>query len=481
MNTIEMQSITAIAHLRSAVLYFMDLSEQCGYPISAQIQLFKSIKPLFSNKLAFIVINKTDLMKPEDLDQETQSELQALINAGDVEIMQLSCTTTDNVMAVRNAICDRLLASRNAQKLATGTNASGEPNARLNDLLRRIHVAQPMGGVTREAFIPESVKNRVRYDKNDPNRPKLERDIEEENGGAGVYNIDLKKKYLEIDPSQMHDTIPEFLNGRNVADYVDPEIAAKLARLEDEEQKLEAAGFYDEEEEPETIEESETHYKAELIREKRQLVRNEAKQRKSLKNRALVPRSATSKNLSDMTSHLESLGHDTKGIAARARSQSRGRSTVRGRGEADNADVMDIDEGDPVSRRAALVARSKSHGRSQSTNRRDDGITDELKKQKANDLAKVHQRKMNRMARQGEADRHTTAALAKHLVSFLLSSRNDQVVLTRLNYSTLANEVSEKLLIDNSFSNATLLIPIWPNGWPSHRATLNASAVACFV
>lgn len=37
MNTIEMQSITALAHLRSAVLYFMDLSEQCGYTVEAQV------------------------------------------------------------------------------------------------------------------------------------------------------------------------------------------------------------------------------------------------------------------------------------------------------------------------------------------------------------------------------------------------------------------------------------------------------------
>jgi nucleolar GTP-binding protein len=37
MNTIEMQSITALAHLRSAILYFMDLSEQCGYTVEAQV------------------------------------------------------------------------------------------------------------------------------------------------------------------------------------------------------------------------------------------------------------------------------------------------------------------------------------------------------------------------------------------------------------------------------------------------------------
>jgi GTP1/Obg family GTP-binding protein len=39
MNTIEMQSITALAHLRSAVMYFMDLSEQCGYTVEAQVSV----------------------------------------------------------------------------------------------------------------------------------------------------------------------------------------------------------------------------------------------------------------------------------------------------------------------------------------------------------------------------------------------------------------------------------------------------------
>lgn len=41
MNTIEMQSITALAHLRSAVMYFMDLSEQCGYTVEAQVRSSK--------------------------------------------------------------------------------------------------------------------------------------------------------------------------------------------------------------------------------------------------------------------------------------------------------------------------------------------------------------------------------------------------------------------------------------------------------
>ena len=419
MNTIEMQSITAIAHLRSAICYFMDLSEQCGYPVSAQIQLFNSIKPLFANKLVFIVVNKIDVTRPEDLDPETQQELQSLLKTGEVEMLQLSCTTTEGLMNVRNAVCDRLLAERNAQKLKAGTNSAGEPTSRLGDLLRRIHVAQPLGGVVREAFIPDAVKNRIRYDKNDPERRRLARDIEEENGGPGVYSFDMKGKYVGIAADEMHDKVPEIFDGQNVADFFNPEIDAQMAALEAEEAKLEAEGFYDSSGDEETADQAETRYRAELIREKRQLIRNDAKMRKSLKNRAVIPRTATTKKLSTMQNHLTSLGFDTEAISARARSQSRGRAPSRGR----SLDVMDVDaedaaEADP---RKALVARAKSRGRSQSTNRREDGVTDEVARSKADRLAKLGQKKMNRMARQGEADRHTTAALPKHLVSLALN------------------------------------------------------------
>ena len=37
-NTIEMQAITALAHLRAAVLYIMDLSEQCGRTVMEQVR-----------------------------------------------------------------------------------------------------------------------------------------------------------------------------------------------------------------------------------------------------------------------------------------------------------------------------------------------------------------------------------------------------------------------------------------------------------
>lgn len=36
-NTIEMQAITAMAHLQCAVLYFIDLSEECGFSLEQQV------------------------------------------------------------------------------------------------------------------------------------------------------------------------------------------------------------------------------------------------------------------------------------------------------------------------------------------------------------------------------------------------------------------------------------------------------------
>ncbi len=420
MNTIEMQSITAIAHLRSAILYFMDLSEQCGYTVAAQIALFQSIKPLFANKLVFIVINKIDVMRPEDLDPETAAKLQELLKPGDVEMLQLSCTTEEGVQEVKNAACERLIADRVAQKLKSGTTSNGAVGGRLGDVLARIHVARPMNGVVREAFIPEAVKTMKKYDRNDPERKVLARDIEEANGGAGVYNVNLKDKYMLENDEWKYDKVPEVFDGKNVYDFIDPEIEAKLTALEEEEEKLETEGYYDSEEDLEDAEDADIRMKAELIREKRTLIRNAAKMKKSLKNRAVIPRTSLKVKLSEMDDSLDQLGHDTASITSRARSQSRGRQPIRSRTGTEEA--MDVDDPDYEAK-----MRSKSRARSQS-NRREDGVQgNEVLRTKAERAHKLGQRHRNRMARAGEADRHVPAAMPKHLVSLIFLMTASQV------------------------------------------------------
>lgn len=420
MNTIEMQSITAIAHLRSAIMYFMDLSEQCGYTVSAQIALFKSIKPLFSNKLVFVVINKIDVTRPEDLEPEVQAELQSILKSGEVEMLQLSCNTQEGVQEVKNAACERLIAERVNQKLKAGTNNSGNIGGRLADVMSRIHVAQPMGGQTLETFIPEGVKDRKKYDKTDPERRRLARDEEEENGGAGVFNVDMKADYMLANPEWKYDKIPEIYDGKNVYDFIDPDIEAKLQALEEEEEKLEAEGFYESDEDIEDDEEAEVMRKAELIREKQQLIRNEARMKKRLKNQAIIPRKQMKKPLSEFEDALDQLGVDTTDIAERARSKSRPRGRSTSRMGTEDPDAMDVDGGRSSTPRERMRSMSRPRSRAPTASRRDDGVTDEATRSKADRIARLNQKRMNRMARQGEGDRHTTASITKHLVSFIL-------------------------------------------------------------
>lgn len=411
MNTIEMQSITAIAHLRSAILYFMDLSEQCGYSVKDQMKLFRSIKPLFSNKLVFIVINKIDVAKPEDLSPDLQEELQGLLKSNEVELLQLSCNTQEGVQDVKNAACDRLIAERVNQKLKAGTNNSGAVGGRLADVMSRIHVATPMGGQTLPSFIPEGIKDLKKYDKNDPERKRLAKDVEGDNGGAGVYNVDMREGWQLANPDWKYDAIPEVFDGKNVYDFVDPDIEAKLAALEEEEERLEQEGFYESDDDIDDEEAADILAKAEQIEEQVALIRNDARMKKRLKNQAIIPRKMQKKKLSELDDALDRRGIDTTDIIERARSESRpARGRSRSRAATEDPDAMDVDNP------SRAKSRARSMSRAPMTNRREDGVQDEATKVKAERLAKLNQKKMNRMARQGEADRHTTASLAKHLV-----------------------------------------------------------------
>lgn len=287
--------------------------------------------------------------------------------------------------------------------------------------MARIHVAQP--AEVRESFIPETVLNKKKYDKNDPNRPMLARDVEEANGGAGVFNVDLKADYLLENAEWKHDKIPEIYDGKNIYDFVDPDIEVKLQALEEEEEKLEAEGYYDSDEEIDDVETAEVRRKADQIRTKQALIRNEARMRR-IKNRAALPRSAIKKPLSQLEDSLDQLGVDTEDLNLRGRSQtiSRGRSVTRSRLGTEDPNAMDIDQ-TPRER-----LRSKSRARSQpATNRREDGIVDLMTRTKAEKQAKLAQRKTNRNARQGEGDRHTTASLAKHLVCTIAPNTSPQI------------------------------------------------------
>ncbi|CAI8502840.1 unnamed protein product [Hanseniaspora opuntiae] len=415
MNNIEMQSIYAIAHLRSCILYFMDLSEQCGFSIEAQVKLFHNIKPLFQNKSVLVVLNKSDIIKMEHLDQHNIELINSVKQMSGVEMIETSCINDQDLIAgveaVRNKACDKLLSSRMECKLKS--------DSRINNIMNKIHVSFPQkrDDVERTAYIPESFKNLEKYDPNDENRRKLAREIEEENGGAGVYNINLKDKYILENDEWKNDKIPEIIDGKNIADYIDPEIMEKLRLLEEEEEKLMEEGFYDSDDEDysadvyeelslEEIEDIKS--KAKWIREKQAMMISDGRLRKSLHNKAILPRNKMIKSYNEMETHLDSIGIDTTKLKDAAL-----QNLADNEYHETGADVV-------VAENSSLSAIKKGHnagGKLTQSNRELDGVADGEARARAQRLQKIQRRERNRMARAGESDRHNTVALPKHLAS----------------------------------------------------------------
>ncbi|KAJ2687363.1 Nucleolar GTP-binding protein 1 [Coemansia spiralis] len=397
-NTIEMQSITALAHLRAAVLFFVDLSEQCGYSIQDQMSLFASIKPLFANKPTLLVISKTDVCT---LDAVRPEERQLVESACDsnVEMSQLSSYLDTGVIETRNLACDKLLLQRVEMKLKGN---------KVNSVLNKLNVAQPgrRDTVERPACIPTAVlERRSRQDAamaDGDDRPMLERDLEATNGGAGVYNIDLKKRYLLASDEWRHDVIPEIMNGKNVADFIDPDIEEKLAELEREEERLAAEGLYDSAEESEDEEERRIRDVAHRIRQRKQVIANESRvkdvNRATLTNKQKAAASAPE----DFVNHLQQLGLDPEAAASTA--QRIGRK--RGRSESRDPAVL-------LARSSSLAARAVSTQRDRSTM----GLKNARQKTVSDKKKLVSQRQMNLMARAGESDRKIGMKMPKHLVT----------------------------------------------------------------
>uniref|UniRef100_A0A2K5WSJ0 Nucleolar GTP-binding protein 1 n=1 Tax=Macaca fascicularis TaxID=9541 RepID=A0A2K5WSJ0_MACFA len=360
-NTIEMQAITALAHLRAAVLYVMDLSEQCGHGLREQLELFQNIRPLFINKPLIVVANKCDVKRIAELSEDDQA-------------------------------CDRLLAHRVETKMKGN---------KVNEVLNRLHLAVPTRRDDKERppFIPDGVVARRKRMEIEEPKKKRERDLELEMGDD--YILDLQKYWDLMNSSEKHDKIPEIWEGHNIADYIDPAIMKKLEELEKEEELRTAAGEYDSESESEDEEMLEIRQLANQIREKKKLKILESKEKNTQGPR--MPRTAKKVQRTVLEKEMRSLGvdMDDKDDAHYAVQARRSRSVTRKRKREDSA---------PPS----SVARSRSCSR---TPRDVSGLRDVKMVKKAKTMMKNAQKKMNRQGKKGEADRHVFDTKPKHLLS----------------------------------------------------------------
>jgi len=347
-NTIEMQSITALAHLRAAILFVLDISETCGHTIEQQLALFDSIRPLFAGKPLVVALNKIDLVREADLPPETRKLFDALRKQG-VTLAEMSTLTGEGVDDVKKMACDSLLAQRTEERLA---------GAKAQSILTRLHVAVPQQRDTmqRAPCIPHTViaERAAKAEKErqgggmaavrelTPAEREIEqerRDLEMLERGENPWSDWLKdhEKYFLEKEEWKKDVIPEIIDGMNIADFIDPDIVSKLEALEREEDMLVAQaaadGLFDESDD----EDKEMEKRAEEVFAKRMLKATENRIAKKGEARRMAKKTAAPRTAEDLQKYLMSLGIDpalaseaAKSAAAKATATAS--STIRKRG-----------------------------------------------------------------------------------------------------------------------------------------------------
>lgn len=456
-NTIEMQSIIALAHLTCAVLYIMDISEQCGYTIEQQCRLFEGIQPLFANKQLILVLNKVDQQSYETLEQDKKDLIQNLITKGKCTMMTMSNITEHGVSQVKNAACDKLLEARVDARVA---------NNKVDNVMNRLQVFHPTprDSVQRDVCIPPSVlarqqqqqdqdqdnsnkknKSRIGYAPtihdqndlnnnddtimNDANMKKTARELMWENGGPGVWAPDYRGQYDLANDEWKFDSIPEIMNGKNIADYVDPDIETRLQELEEEEEQLvqeyEAAQM--ENDESDLDEEEEAAVTA--IRERKKTIKM-MKLVNQTQNKPMMPREVRgrrkdkhdlgARNKSVIEQKMKKLGVDASKMIERGRSLDREATRKRGRSRTsrsddDDGNRMNVDDNDndfddamdedmtKTQRKKIKRTREESRQRDPSINTRTHTKPTTLEKQGLNEESKVVAKKLERQGRKGWA------------------------------------------------------------------------------
>lgn len=138
----------------------------------------------------------------------------------------MSNKSGDGITDVKAKACDILLDQRLTQKAKDPKKAEA--------IMDKLHIAQPKkrDNKMRDICIPDTVKQGLK--KTGP----TVKEIMQEYGGAGKFVIPEEEFYILEKEDWRYDKWPEFFQGKNVADYYDPEIEQKLNALEEEEAQI---------------------------------------------------------------------------------------------------------------------------------------------------------------------------------------------------------------------------------------------------
>ncbi|GAB67421.1 nucleolar GTP-binding protein 1 [Plasmodium cynomolgi strain B] len=146
-NTIEMTTITALAHINGVIFFLIDISEECGMSIKEQVNLFHSIRTLFRNKSVVIGFNKIDKINLDGLSVDNKMLIKKIIDDSQVPVKFCSFSTLTGVGVeqAKGVACDMLKSEQAAEFQLDREN------------LLKVKLGERRVNQERAPFIPESV------------------------------------------------------------------------------------------------------------------------------------------------------------------------------------------------------------------------------------------------------------------------------------------------------------------------------------
>ncbi|EFA76814.1 nucleolar GTP-binding protein 1 [Heterostelium album PN500] len=384
-----------------------------------------ALGPLFLNKPLLILINKIDVRKPEEVPADDWALIQSLADParggiGGTKILPMSTLTEEGVANVKDVACTTLLEERVEKKMKS---------AKIQKDMHLLHLAMPVArdNKKRPSFIPPSVlAARAAAEANqdeDEKKFKLtpaqmeslqeeEDDIKYQQGILPIYDVnEWKRKYLLRDDSWKFDIIPEIMDGKNIADFVDPDILERLEELEREEDALLEQLKNNMEEDESDLDEENLELYDEIQEQKHA---NRVNHEINDSSKPKLPKHHLGINTTDMSRNLRRMGVDQEeaddiidDVRSRSRSKSR---TGRKRDRSEEREASQSGE------RGISLNRSQSRSRSKTPAPvPGEGYRDLAHKLLAEKLNKDSRRKRNKLGYKGEGDHHIPNEMPKHL------------------------------------------------------------------
>jgi nucleolar GTP-binding protein len=207
------------------------------------------------------------------------------------------------------------------------------------------------------------------------------KEVIEANGGIGVYYFPQREEFKLENPDWKYDVWPEIMDGKNVYDFVDKDILAKVEALEKEEliEKEKGLGLDDDEgmkDEDEDEDEESSELDDDLIEAHDKLMQNvkTIKERHKLVKRSRIPvklggQTATDKFMEEVRPDLKEKAEKVKMLSYKLRREQKDklRNSLKkeaGVNEEDEKveedDEMDIDEENQNTKKKKKVSEKES-------------------------------------------------------------------------------------------------------------------------